>query len=133
MSQVLYLDEARQHTLSAGPKNMIRLVPGRNVVEDEDFEAVMSAGTKEAPSRLKSMIDDGLIRVVGESVNIANVSAKEALDIIELEVSTSGLQDLLDQENSAKKTRKTLVKAIEDRIEAIKNAENMDPDENNQE
>lgn len=127
MSKVLYLNEARQHTLSAGPKNLIRLTPGRNVVEDDDYEAVIKCKTKdgdgkELPNRLQELIDDGIVKVVGESVNIKNMAVPEALEIVELETSEEGLLDLLDQENTGKKTRKTIVKAIEAKMDAIDKA-----------
>lgn len=122
MSQVLYLDEARQHTLSAGPTNMIRLVPGRNVVDDDDFEAVMDSGTDESPSRLKIMIEEGIIKVAGNSVDITKKNVKDALELIEMEATEEGLKDLLVQETSSKKTRKTIVKAINERMDSIENA-----------
>lgn len=127
MSKILYLDEARQHTLSAGPKHLLRLVPGRNVVEDETFEAVLNSKAKgEKTSRLEDMIDRGIITVAGETVDISKMKVPEALDLIELETTVEGMTDLLDQENGRKDPRKTVVSAIEAAIEEIENPTNTE-------
>lgn len=127
MSKVLYLDEVRSHTLSAGPKHLMRLVPGRNVIEDEVFDAVLNAVSKdtkgkETPNRLQEMMDKGTIRVVGESVDITKMKAVDAMELIELEATEDGLTDLLEQESSKPKPRKTIVEAIEGKLESIEKA-----------
>ena len=124
MSKVLYLDEARQHTLSAGPTNMIRLTPGRNVIEDDDYEAVLNCRSKNNPkekSRLEEMIDAGTIRVIGDAVDISKMNARDAFELVELEATEEGLLDLHDQESGGK-ARSTVLKAIEGRMDAIDKA-----------
>lgn len=121
MSKVLHLNEARQHTLSAGPKHLLRLVPGRNVVDDELFEAVLAGGKKEKVSRLQEMIDAGIVKVHGESLDITKMKAEEAIDVVELETTVEGLEDLLTQEESNKKPRKSVVEAIEAKLDSIVN------------
>lgn len=133
MSKVLYYNEARQHTLSAGPKNLIRLVPGRNVIDDKDYEAVLGCGTRAKPSRLSIMIEEGIVKVAGDSVDITKLNVNKALELVEMEATEEGLKDLLLQENSSNKTRKTVVKAIDQRMDEIENAENEgDNDDENQ-
>jgi len=120
MSKILYLDEARQHTLSAGPEHLLRLVPGRNVVEDETFEAVLGSRARdEKTSRLEDMIEKGIITVAGDTVDISKMKVPEALNTIELETTAEGLYDLLQQEEDRKDTRKTVVEAITAAIESI--------------
>lgn len=127
MSKILYLDEARQHTLSAGPKHLLRLVPGRNVVDDEIFDEVLNSRAKdEKTSRLEDMIEKGTIKVAGETVDISKMLVPDALGTIELETTIEGLDDLLDQENGRKDPRKTVVSAIEQAIDGIKNPTNPD-------
>lgn len=132
MSKILYLDEARQHTLSAGPNHLLRLLPGRNVVDDDLFDAVLNTvGKKEkGPTQLQQMIDKGTVKVTGETVDITKMNANKALEIIELETEVEGLEDLLTQESGKKKPRKTIVEAIEGKIELIESPEN--PDEENE-
>ena len=126
MSKILYLDEARQHTLSAGPTHLMRLVPGRNVVEDDVFDAVLNSpgkgpDGKNGQSMLQTMIDNGTVKVAGETVDISKMKVPEALDLIELEATEDGLNDLLSQENSQAKPRKTIVEAIEGQLDRIQN------------
>ncbi len=124
MSKVIYLDEARQHTLSAGATNMIRLTPGRNVIDDDDYEAVLNSRDKSKPnakSRLEEMIDAGTIRVVGDTIDIRKMTAKDALELVELEVTEDGLMDLHDQESNGK-SRPTILKAIESKMDSIDEA-----------
>lgn len=121
MSKVLYLDEERQHTLSAGAKQLMRLIPGRNVVDDDLFDAVLNSGIDGKPSQLKVMIDERKIVVKADTVDISKKKVPEAIELAELEVTEEGLQDLLSQENTRKDPRKTVMNAINDRLEAIQN------------
>lgn len=133
--KILYLDEARQHTLSAGPQQLLRLVPGRNVVDEDLFEAVLNSGVEDKdtgemlPSMLQDMIDEGKVVVKGEKVNIGKMNVKNSLETIELEATEDGLEDLLVQETAKKDPRKTVVKAIEDRLDAIRNPKTTEPPE----
>jgi hypothetical protein len=130
MSKILYLDEARQHTLSAGPKHLMRLVPGRNVVDDEVYDAVLNSMAKgEKTSRLQDMIDSGVIKVAGETVDISKMKMPEALYTIELETTVEGLDDLLEQEQGRKDPRKTIVSAIESAIDAIDHPPSADDED----
>ena len=107
---------------------MIRLIPGRNVVEDEDFDAVINAGSKDNPCRLQQMIDSGKIRVMGETVDITTMKVNDANDLVELESTEEGLLDLYEQESSSKKPRKTVIESIETKMDSIKKAAEEDPD-----
>lgn len=123
MSKILYLDEARQHTLSAGPTHLLRLLPGRNVVNEELYETVLNSGSKEKPSRLQEMIETGTVVVHGESLDITKMKVKKIIDIIELETTVEALEDLLTQEIEQKKPRQSVVDAIETKIDVITQAE----------
>ncbi len=123
MSKVLHLNEARQHTLSAGPKHLLRLVPGRNVVEDDIYDAVLKGGKKEEKTQLASMIEDGVVVVHGDTLNITKMKIKEAISIVEMEADIDGLEDLMAQEDSLDKPRKKVVDAINVKIDAILAAE----------
>lgn len=121
MSKVLYLDEKRQHTLSAGAKQLMRLIPGRNVVDDDLFDAVLNSGIDGQPSQLEVMIDERKIIVKADTIDISKKKVPEAIELVELETTEEGLQDLLSQENTRKDPRKTVMNAINDRLEAIQN------------
>ncbi len=134
MSKILYLDEARQHTLSAGSEHLMRLVPGRNVVDDGVFNAVLNdvgkdANGKRGISRLQNMIDDGTIKVAGETVDISKMKVSEALNLVELETTEVGLNDLIDQENASVKPRKTVVEALAAKLESILKPKETNPEE----
>lgn len=128
MKKILYLDEARQHTLSAGPKHLMRLTPGRNEVEEDVFDAVM--GVKD--SRLEDMIKKGTIKVLGDTVDISKMNVKKALEIVELETTVDGLGDLRAQEDSRKDSRKTILEAIDARIEIIEAANDAGGDDDDE-
>lgn len=127
MSKILYLDEARSHTLSAGPSHLLRLNPGRNVVEDEVFEEVLKArgkdkkGKPNPSSALEDLIEEGKVKVVGETLDITTMTVNEALDFVEKEATEEGLLDLMEQESGKKKPRKQVVKAIEGLLDQIQN------------
>jgi len=129
MSKILHLNEARQHTLSAGPKHLLRLVPGRNIVDDKIFDAVFNGGEKEKTTRLQSMIEDGTVVVHGETLDITKMKIKDAVALVEMETTIDGLEDLMGQEDAQKEPRKKVVKAIEIKIDAMLAAEAAPTDE----
>ncbi len=129
MSKILHLNEARQHTLSAGPKHLLRLVPGRNIVDDKIFDAVFNGSEKEKTTRLQSMIEDGTVVVHGETLDITKMKIKHEVALVEMETTIDGLEDLMGQEDAQKEPRKKVVKAIEIKIDAMLAAEAAPADE----
>ncbi len=134
---LVYYKGANQHTVSAGPKHRIRLNPGKNVVDDDLWNAVLAASEKEhATSKpggtrygLKPMIDKGLILVVegdkvteNTMVDLTKLTKEDALHIVENEVSTDNLAIMLEQEKTGKK-RKQVLNAIETAVIKITTGE----------
>jgi Arc/MetJ family transcription regulator len=118
MSRIVYLNEARVHILTATAAHVMQLQPGRNVVDDEVFNQV----EKHSPE-FRDMVEKELIIVQGEAVDITKLSAAKAIQLIELESTVAGVEDLLDQELKSEKSRKTVLEAAEAKITAIKQAE----------
>jgi len=118
MSRIVYLNEARVHILTATAAHVMQLQPGRNVVDDEVFNQV-----EKHSDEFRSMVEKELIIVQGEAVDITKLSAAKAIQLIELESTVAGVDELLNQELKNEKSRKTVLEAAEAKIEAIKLAE----------
>lgn len=120
MKIVVYLDEARQHSFSALPTQVLMLNPGRNVVDSELLESVSNAENGE--NEFTRAVESGVVTIHGDRVDITKKDVKAALELIELETTVEGVQELLDQENSAKKPRKSVVEAAGAKISSITEA-----------
>jgi uncharacterized protein YlzI (FlbEa/FlbD family) len=118
MSKVVYLNEARVHILTATPSHVMQLMPGRNVVEDDVFEQV-----EKHSDEFRRMVEKEEIIVQGEAVNITKLSAAKAIQLIELETTVAGVEELLNQELGGEKSRKTVLEAAEAKIALIQQAE----------
>lgn len=122
--KVVYLNEACVRTFSGahveeGQKEQrIRLVPGRNLVDAAMFETV----TTKNEDFERAVIEETVV-VEGDEVNIAKVSDKRAISLLNMEVSAAGVQELLDQEQARERPRKLVVEAAEKRLALLQKAE----------
>lgn len=116
--KILYLDEARQHTLSAGSSHLMRLNPGRNSVDDEVYDEV-----SQKSKMFKTMVERGAIKVMGEALNTAKMSASRVIELIELETNVAGIDEILKQEQGRDNPRKTVLEAVEERRRVLIAAE----------
>jgi hypothetical protein len=119
--KIVYLNEERQHTLTGRIDERMVLNPGRNIVDDKLFDAVIKAD--KGKNQLTSMIDTGLITVHEEGVDITKMPTKEAISTIELETTADGVQELLDQEQARTTPRDKVIEAATAKIDAIRSAE----------
>lgn len=122
--KVVYLNEACVRTFSGahvdeGQKEQrIRLVPGRNLVDAEMFEKV----TTKNEDFERALLEETVV-VEGDEVNIAKVSDKRAISLLNMEVTAAGVQELLDQEQARERPRKLVVEAAEKRLALLQKAE----------
>lgn len=114
MPKVLHFNEARMHTLTGKSDEQMRLVPGRNTIDDKLFAAISKSSKS-----FKAMCEDGTILVQGDSVDIAKMDMPGALKVIDMETNVELVQELIDQEHKRDKPRKSLIKAAKDKIAAI--------------
>jgi len=128
---VIVFNEAREHTLSAGPGVSLRLIPGKNTCLLADVEKVA-----EGNKSFKNMMDDGVIEVLDDVVittdaagnivvDVSKMSVKEAKSVIEAEADLDVLANYMNQETEAGNAdgRPGVVKAIETQTEALIDAE----------
>lgn len=122
----VYLNEERSHSVSAGPKDLVRLIPGRNTVDADVWKRIeAAAGEEEKKTKREAslyfMKRKQLIQVMGEGeFNITELSLPDAMDAIEKETTVAGLRELLDQEQAKKsRARKTVVDVISNRIDEL--------------
>lgn len=128
---VIVFNEAREHTLSAGPGVSLRLIPGKNTCLLSEVEKVA-----EGNKSFQNMMDEGVIEVLDDvaiktdaagniEVDITKVSVKEAKSIIEAEADLDVLAKYMNQETEAGDTegRPGVVKAIDAQIEELVKAE----------
>lgn len=114
MTVIVYLNEARQHTFSAGPKHLMRLNPGSNIVDENDLKQCM----KHSES-LKSMVENDVVVVHGNEVDPRKMKVPEVLQLVDMETTVEGLFVLLEKENEKDKPRSTIIDAIEAKIQHI--------------
>lgn len=117
MSKTLYLNEARIHTFTGNAQEALKLVPGRNTVEEKLYEAVR--GKSKA---FKEACEDGTILVQGAKLNVPKMKAEQVAKLIELETTVDGVQDIMDQEEESPRPRVGVMKAGATKIEAIEKA-----------
>jgi len=126
----ILLNLAQEHTLTGDATAIIRLVPGQNVL-DADTVAKVRKGNNafkqlEASGDIKILSGDTLtLNDVGQAtVNISQLSVKDAKMLIDTQFDISALKSLLDQEKHGgeQEGRKGVTTAINDRIEAIMGA-----------
>jgi hypothetical protein len=139
MGIVVYNNEPRVNTLTAGADTEMMLVPGRNVVDEDVLEAIKAESVKYSQRRKKKgepqvdafqhFVDTGVIVIHGVGVNIKGMSVTDALKAIEMETTVEGVEEFLEQENSLKKPRDVVRNAAQSKIEAIKEAEKLESDE----
>lgn len=120
MQQIIYLNEARQHTFTSD-KSRLSLNPGRNLVDDEIYRDIAQGLCKS--DSFNTLVDNGIIIVQGEKIDITKLSKAKAIDLIELETTIEGVMELLDQERSSAKPRENAIKFAEAKIDAIRQAE----------
>ena len=127
MSQVLLYNGERQHTLSIDAKRNVRLVPGKNVVSDEDVKALLDKKTGSAG--FKHLCECGDIEVLDEtvvgddgSILLSEMSVKEIIMMIEAEPDADVLNGYLQQEMDGKQ-RDGAIKAINAQLETLGAAE----------
>src|SRR4030065_1088474 len=102
MSRIVYLNEPPVPLLTATAAHVMQLQPGRNVVDDEVFNQV-----EKHSDEFRSMVEKELIIVQGEAVDITKLSAAKAIQLIELESTVAGVDELLNQELKNEKARNT--------------------------
>lgn len=107
-TRIVVLEEARQHTLSAGPAHMMRLNPGRNIVDETVYQRVSSTS-----ETFKALVSAGKIVVKGESIDLKKMNAAEAIETIEAETTVEGVDELMETEMKDGRPRKTVVEAAE--------------------
>jgi hypothetical protein len=120
MSKIIYNNEARVHIFSAGQDELMRLYPGRNNVEDD-----IHAKIEKSSDSFRQAIEDGTVTVVGDAIKMSALDQKQAIELVEMEATVDGVQELLKQESRGKK-RKPVIEAATAKITAIKQAEASD-------
>lgn len=125
----IVFNEAREHTLTAGPKDILRLIPGKNIVSMAVVDKV-SKGNKE----YQTMIDNGMLEVLPSeavrtdpetgngAVDITQLSGKEVKDLVSSEVSLDTLQEYLATEEQHG-NRENVKGVIQKQIDVIQAAE----------
>jgi hypothetical protein len=116
--QVVYLNEARVHSFTGGPEEVVMLRPGRNLIP----EAVLLA-VRDKSDTMRDMIEAGTVIMEGNRVDVTKMDVKRAVNTIEMETTIAGVQDLLDQEIATKKPRKMVVDSAKAKIIAIQEAD----------
>jgi len=128
----VYYKGANQHSVSAGPKFRVVLNPGRNEVDDNVWAAIEKTAKdlneKGGITRLKK---EGMILVFkteaehdaamsgdAEVLDISEMNQKNAIEVVDAEVSDENLLDFIDQETNGKKREKVL-EAINARIDLL--------------
>ena len=122
---------AQEHTLTGDAATMIRLVPGENVLDADTVNQVRKGNDAfkqlEASGDIKILSSDTLtLNHDGKAtVNISQLSVKDAKMLIDSQFEISALEALLDQEmhGGEQEGRKGVTTAINDRIKAIMDAE----------
>lgn len=117
--KVIYLNVPHVEIFTAGPNEVVQLLPGRNVIDDDVYEKVLNA----KDSALAAAIARQDVIVEGDRVDITKMGVQKAVGLIELETTIAGVEDLLNQEMNTQKPRKTITDAAVAKIEAIKKAE----------
>jgi hypothetical protein len=120
MSKIIYNNEARVHIFSSGQDELMRLYPGRNNVEDD-----IHAKIEKASESFRQAIEDGTVTVIGDAIKMSALDQKQAIELVEMEATVDGVQELLKQESRGKK-RKPVIEAATAKITAIKQAEASD-------
>lgn len=122
--KIVNYDGVNTHSVSAGPKAFVRLVPGRNEIEDAVFDKLMakkngSEGFQHlCNENIVTIIDDKAVSDDGELI-ISQVAVKDAKSIIEGEIDIDTLNGYLEEENTAEKPRPSILKAITEQIEKL--------------
>lgn len=123
---------ANIESVSAGPKDLVRLIPGSNKVDDDVWGRIMDAAkteAKNAKSKTKGgvlyLLENKVIMEVAEDetgiAGITNMNASDAIDVVSNEIDLDNLNKMLAAENSAK-GRAGVVKAINKQIETVEQA-----------
>jgi len=122
MPKIIYLNEARQISLSSDYEHIMMLNPGRNVVPDHIYEAVSKGVKGDKENQFQKAVDEERIVVQGDKLDITALNSQKALKVIDLETTVDGVQELLTQETQATKPRQNVMDAAAAKIEAITEA-----------
>lgn len=122
--KIVNYDGVNTHSVSAGPKAFVRLVPGRNEIDDAVFDKLMakkngSEGFQHlCNENIVTVIDDKAVSDDGDLI-ISQVSTKDAKSIIEGELDLDVLNGYLEEENTSEKPRPSILKSITQQIEKL--------------
>lgn len=132
---------ANQESVSAGPRDLVRLNPGVNTVDKATWERIIAAAETERKSnKSKSkggilfLMENDLVAEVpamgavasdeepgGGLVDVTKMNVKEGIEVVNGEADLGNLNTFLAAEKGGQ-NRATLVKAIEDQIEKLNKA-----------
>jgi len=135
MSKVLNYDGLNTHTVSAGPDALVRLVPGRNVIDDEVFKKLTDK--KKGSEGFCCLMEEGIVTVLdGKAVGTESgevlmnmLKGKEAASIIEGELDLEVLNKYKAQEEG-NGNRVSIIKQIDAQLEKLDTENKASDDEN---
>ena len=128
---IIFYKGANQHSVSAGPGDRVVLNPGQNVVNEATWNKIVKHSEKEKKENKRAsgvcrLIEDGMVRVFGEGeesgVDYEKLNQKDAIELINTEISVEKLEDLYVVESDDKNREKVLT-AIDKQIDKLKKAD----------
>lgn len=121
---------ANIESVSAGPKDLVRLVPGSNDVDDEVWGRIVEAAEDEATNKKSKtkggvlfLLETGVIKEIDDVVSgvadVSKMNVKEAVEVVNSEIDLDNLNKMLAIENNLKSPRKGVVDALKNQIELV--------------
>jgi hypothetical protein len=131
---------ANQETISAGPRDLVRLNPGVNTVDADKWDRIIASAENERDSKkittpkggILYLMDNDLVSIVPAKgsdngggnlnenglANITKLNVKDGIEVVNACADIATLNVYLTDEKGSQ-NRATLVKAIESQIDAL--------------